>query len=86
VCCEGSGFCDNLITCSDESYRVCVWLGTSTLRRPRPHWVVTPQKKWRARNMWHYLHFQQLQLYLSQQLFRDLFWVLVVFLLNQTFI
>jgi hypothetical protein len=24
VCCEGSGFCDNLITCSDESYRVCV--------------------------------------------------------------
>ena len=24
VCCVGSGLCDGLVTCSDESYRVCV--------------------------------------------------------------
>jgi len=26
VCCVGSGPCDELITCSEESYRVCVCL------------------------------------------------------------
>jgi hypothetical protein len=46
VCCEccgllGRGLCGELITCSEESYRLCVCLiacdlETSTLRRPRP--------------------------------------------------
>jgi hypothetical protein len=41
VCCVGSGLCDELITRSEESYRVYVCLivrdlETSTMRRPRP--------------------------------------------------
>jgi hypothetical protein len=35
---KGSGLCDELITRSEESYRlcVCVYLETSIRRRPRP--------------------------------------------------
>ena len=43
VCCVGSGLCDELITRSEESYRVCASvclivcdLYVSTMRRPRP--------------------------------------------------
>jgi len=38
VCCVGSGFCDELITCTEESTgRVCLivcYLEASTMRRP----------------------------------------------------
>jgi len=39
VCCAGSGLCDELITRSEEYYRVYVslcGLETSTMRRPIP--------------------------------------------------
>jgi len=44
VCCAGSGLCDELITRSEESCRLCVCLiecdlETSTRRRPRPELV-----------------------------------------------
>ena len=46
MCCVGSGLCDELITCSGESYWFCVRvsqmvhdLETSTLRRSRPYLV-----------------------------------------------
>jgi len=31
VCCVGSGLCDQLITYSEESYRVCVWVWSRNL-------------------------------------------------------
>ena len=56
VCFVGSGFCDELLTRTEESYRVfmcvcvCVCLDlcdleTSTTRRSRP-WAVAPQTKY----------------------------------------
>jgi hypothetical protein len=37
VCCVGSGLCDELISRSEESYRVCVCdLETSTMKRRGP--------------------------------------------------
>jgi hypothetical protein len=41
LCCVGSGLCDELITCSGESYRVCVCLivchiEASALQSPSP--------------------------------------------------
>jgi hypothetical protein len=39
VCCVGRGLCDELITCSEECYRLCVIkfnLEISKMRRPRP--------------------------------------------------
>jgi len=48
LCCECSGLCDELITRSEESYRVCVFvciLETSTMWRPRPELGVTLQKE-----------------------------------------
>jgi hypothetical protein len=53
VCCVGSGLCDVLIACSEESHRVCVCLvlcDVETLtRRPRPEWSCSAarRKKWR---------------------------------------
>ena len=47
VCSVGSSLCNELITRSEESYRVCVYLWviykTSTLRRLHPTWTVAPQ-------------------------------------------
>jgi len=41
LCCVGSSLCDELITRSGESYRVCACLivcnlETSTMKRPKP--------------------------------------------------
>jgi len=38
VCCVGSGLCDESITCSEESYRLCFFLcdvESSRVRRPK---------------------------------------------------
>jgi hypothetical protein len=49
VCCvlSGRGLCDELITRTEESYRLCCVvvcdLETSRMRRPR--WFAAPQKK-----------------------------------------
>jgi hypothetical protein len=35
VCFVGSGLCDKLISCSEDSYRLCVWSRNLRRRRPR---------------------------------------------------
>jgi hypothetical protein len=52
VCCVGSSLCEELITRSEESYRVCLIvcdLETSNVRRPRPDWgsyATQKKKRW----------------------------------------
>jgi len=45
VCCVGGFLCDELITNSEEFYRMCVGLETSAIRRLRSQWAVAPEKK-----------------------------------------
>jgi hypothetical protein len=50
VCCLGSGLCDELISRSEESYRVCVCvyvcdLETSTMKRPGPDLACSATEK-----------------------------------------
>ena len=54
VCCVGSGLCEELITRSEETYRVCVCVcvcliacdvETSTTKRPRPDLTYSVTKK-----------------------------------------
>jgi hypothetical protein len=58
VCCVSSGLCDKLITCSEESYWVCVRLilcnlETSTVKQPRPKLgCCTTQKKKKNCGSW----------------------------------
>jgi hypothetical protein len=57
ACCVRSGLCDELITRSDESYRLCVCLTvcdleTSTIRRPSPNWTVGTKKEKHEKNMY----------------------------------
>jgi len=57
MCCVGSGLCDELITCLQQSYRMCVssvWNPESTKTRlPRSIWAVVPERK----------HFSKYQVY-----------------------
>ena len=52
VCCVGSGHCDELITRSEESYRMCVCVCVCVIWKPKhwdslgPTWAVEPRKKW----------------------------------------
>lgn len=51
VCCVGSCLCEELITHSGESNRVCVCdLDISTVRQPRPEWGCCATEKKIIRN------------------------------------
>ena len=35
MCCEGSGLCDELITCSEDPYRLCVGVYMRVIKKPQ---------------------------------------------------
>ena len=48
LCCVGSGFCDKIITRSEEDYQACVTKKPLQLGGLGPIWAVAPQKNYRA--------------------------------------